>query len=171
MRKKGHYIIPIFFLLLTLAPLLFMGSLQVFQFYIKERMEASLERDALQSIALQENEVIWYEEDKELLINGQLFDVKSYSITNGTLTAQGVFDEQETEIINLLNGTWSNNEQTLIVIQLLVLSHCLFFFTFYSVSFGITKFLPKRFSFFSLFYFPPLLSILAPPPKVLRFSF
>ena len=169
MRKKGHYIIPLFFLLLTLAPLLFMGSLQVFQFYIKERMEASLERDALQIIVLPEAEVKWYEEDREILVNGKLFDVKIYTISNGIFTAQGVFDEQETEVMALLNGTWGEKEQTQAVIQLLLLSQCFLLFSFYVASFGISSLLPHRFSFLSLLYYSPLLSILVPPPKALRF--
>jgi hypothetical protein len=152
-----------------MAPLLFMGGLQALQFYIKERMEASLERDALQTIALPAAEAIWYEGDKELLINGKLFDVKAYTTANGVLTAKGIFDEQETEVINLLNSTWSETQQTHLVIQLLLLSHCLLLFTFYIANFGTNAVLLKRYPFPPSYYFPPLLSVLTPPPKALRF--
>ena len=165
MRRKGHYIIPLFFLLLTLAPVLFMGGLQAFQFYIKQRMEASLERDVLQTITLPAAEVQWYEEGREILVKGKMFDIKNYSITNGVFTAQGVFDEKETEIVKLLNGHWSDKQQTHVVVQLLLLSHCIILFSFYHVSFGVAAFWNKPISLIRLLYTSPLLSIVSPPPK------
>lgn len=165
MRRNSYYIISAFFLLLTLAPLLFMGRLQAFQFYIKQRMEASLERDALQTITLPAAEVQWYEEGREILIEGKMFDIKTYSITNGVFTAQGVFDEKETEVVKLLNGHWSDQEQTHVVIQLLLLSHCLIALTFYCCSFLLIIKRSKPLSYYSTRYLKPYLTIISPPPK------
>lgn len=165
MRRNGHYIIPLFFLLLTLTPILFMGGLQAFQFYIKQRMEASLETDALHTLTLKASEVKWYEEGREILVNGKMFDIKTYSIENGVFTAQGVFDEKETAIVNLLNGHWSDKEQTQVVVQLLLLSHCIILFAFYLISFGVSIYRNKPVSLIHLLYTSPLLSIVSPPPK------
>lgn len=143
-----------------------MGGLQAFQFYIKQRMEASLESDALQTLTLPASEVHWYEEGREILIDGKMFDIKTYSITDGVFTAQGVFDEKETEVVKLLNGHWSDQQQTHFVVQLLLLSHCIILFTFYFASFGVKAYSYKPVSLVTLLYNAPILSILSPPPKV-----
>jgi hypothetical protein len=142
-----------------------MGGLQAFQFYIKQRMEASLERDVLHTITLPVAEVQWYEEGREILVDDKMFDIKTYSITDGVFTAQGVFDEKETEIVKLLSGHWSDKEQTHFVVQLLLLSHCIILFSFYLVSFGVTVYRNKPISLITLLYNSPLLSIISPPPK------
>jgi hypothetical protein len=145
-----------------------MGGLQAFQFYIKQRMEASLERDALQTITLPADKVQWYEEGREILVGGKMFDLKTYTITDGIFTAQGIYDEEETEVVNLLNGHWSEQEQSHFVIQLLLLSHCIILFTFYLVSFGVAVYRTRPVSLISLLYRSPLLAILIPPPKVVQ---
>ena len=131
MRRKRHYIIPVFFLLLITAPHLFMGGLQAFQFYIKHRMEASLEKEDLTTISFPVTQVKWYEEGREVMVQGKMFDIKTYTIKGGIFTAQGVYDDDETEVIHLMNGHWSDKQQTHIVIQLLLLSHCLVLLVFY----------------------------------------
>src|SRR5687767_10293251 len=102
-----------------------MGGLQVFQYSIKKRMEASLETEALTRIRIPATDVVWYEEGREIMVQGKMFDIKTYSISNGIFTAEGIFDEEETEVVNRLNGHWSEKQQTHVVIQLLLLSHCL----------------------------------------------
>lgn len=165
MRRNSSYIIPLFFLVLTLAPILFMAGLQAFQFYIKQRMEASLERDALHTVTLPAAEVHWYEEGREILVDGKMFDIKTYSIQDGVFTAQGVFDEEETEIVKLLSGHWSDQEQTQFVVQLLLLSHCIILFTFFFVSFGVHLYRSQPAAPISLMYPSPLLAVVSPPPK------
>lgn len=142
-----------------------MGGLQAFQFYIKLRVEASLERDALHIVTLPATEVHWYEEGREILVDGKMFDIKTYSITDGVFTAQGIFDEEETEIVQLLNGHWSDKEQTQVIVQLLLLSHCIILFGLFLVSFGISLHANKPASLIRLLYTSPLLSIISPPPK------
>ncbi|HYH16283.1 MAG TPA: hypothetical protein VD794_13735 [Flavisolibacter sp.] len=128
-------------------------------------MEASLDRDVLHIITLPASKVQWYEEGREILVDGKMFDIKTYSIQDGVFTAQGVFDEEETEVVKLLNGHWSDEQQTQSVIQLLLLSHCIILFTFYLVSFGVTIYRNKPASLVTLLYSSPLLSIMSPPPK------
>jgi len=167
-RRNGHYIIPLFFLLLTLTPVLLLGGLQAFQFYLKQRMEASLESGALQTLSLPASEVHWYEEGREILVEGKMFDIKTYAISNGVFTAQGVFDEEETEVMNLLNGHWSEKQQSHTVVQLLLLSHCIILFTFFIFSFTVSVCNNKPLSFVTFLYTSPLLSIISPPPKAFR---
>ena len=123
MRRKQHYIIPVFLLLLTLAPTLFMGGLQAFQLYIRQRMEKALDKEPLTTISLPAAEVVWYEEGREIMVQGQMFDIKSYAVKDGLFTAVGIFDKEETEVVNLMKGHWSEEDQQRLLVQILVLSH------------------------------------------------
>ena len=165
MSRKKHYIIPLFLLMLTLAPTLFMGGLQAFQFYIKQRMEASLEQDALTTISLPANQVVWYEEGREIMVDGRMFDIKTFHIQNGIFAATGVYDDDETEVVNLMKGHWSEQDQQHLIVQLLVLSHCVL--AIHLFRFAFKSFEPKSVlaTPFLTLYPAPVLPISVPPPR------
>jgi hypothetical protein len=73
---------------------------KVQQLIQKHEMMEKLEHAQLQTIILPETSVEWYEEDKEIIVNGRLFDVKSYRKIPGTIDVSftGLFDDAETEI-------------------------------------------------------------------------
>ena len=165
MKRKRHYIIPLFLLMLSLAPTLFMGGLQAFQFYIRQRMEITLEKEPLTSISLPATSVVWYEEGREIMVEGRMFDLKAFTIKDGIFSALGVYDDDETEVVNLMNGHWSEKDQQHLVVQLLVLSHCI-------LAFHLFRFLFKSFlarnvlaTAFLAFYPAPVLPIVVPPPR------
>ena len=142
-----------------------MGGLQAFQFYIRQRMEITLEKEPLTSISLPATSVVWYEEGREIMVDGRMFDIKSFTIKDGIFTALGVYDDDETEVVNLMNGHWSEQDQQHLVVQLLVLSHCI-------LAFQLFRFLFKSFSVrnvlataFLAFYPAPVLPIAVPPPR------
>jgi hypothetical protein len=164
-KRKKHYIVPLFLLLLTLAPTLFMGGLQAFQAIIRQRMERSLDKEVLTTISLPATSVVWYEEGREIRVEGRMFDIKTFSIKDGIFTAQGVYDDDETEVVNLMNGHWSEQDGQHLIVQLLVLSHCI-------LAIQLFRFLFKTFSLrsvlaaaFLAFYPAPVLPITAPPPR------
>ena len=165
-RKARRHIIPLFFLLLTLAPTLFMGGLQLFQAVIRQRMEASLQRETLVTVSLPASEVDWYEEGREIMVEGRMFDIKTYEIKDGLFTAQGIYDDDETEVVNLMKGHWSEKDQQHLVVQLLVLSHCVLGIGLLLFAF---KSMPLRVilsSSFLAFYPAPVLPIAVPPPRL-----
>jgi hypothetical protein len=76
-----------------------------------------LEKSTLQSFQLNENEIVWERAGKEILINGQLFDVKQMTIKNGIATITGLFDKQEDQIkhtIVLIENKKSNRSENTI---------------------------------------------------------
>jgi hypothetical protein len=168
-RRNKHYIIPFFLLLLTLAPTLFMGGLQAFQFYIRQRMETSLEREVLTNLSLPASEVIWYEEGREIRVDGRMFDIKSFTIQNGIFSATGVYDDDETEVVNLMNGHWSEQDQQHLIVQLLVLSHCVL--AIHLIGFAFNSFSLRRIlaTPFLARYPAPVLPISIPPPRPFSF--
>ncbi len=167
MRFKQSHIIPLFFLLLTLAPTLVMSGLQLFQAAIRQRMEHALDKEALTTISLPAGEVVWYEEGREVMVEGRMFDIKTYEIKDGVFTAQGIYDEAETRVVALMKGHWSEAQQSHLVVQLLLLSHCIILLSFLVYTFGLPLFRNSLHSLLAHNYHSPLLAILAPPPKAL----
>ncbi|MGV3656416.1 MAG: hypothetical protein ACO1NX_00620 [Chitinophagaceae bacterium] len=167
MRFKQSHIIPLFFLLLTLAPTLVMSGLQLFQAAIRQRMEHALDKEALTTISLPAGEVVWYEEGREVMVEGRMFDIKTYEIKDGVFTAQGIYDEAETRVVALMKGHWSEAQQSHLVVQLLLLSHCIIFMSLLVFSFGLSPFRSSLHSFLTHRYLAPFLNIVVPPPKQL----
>jgi|ADGO01.1.fsa_nt_gi hypothetical protein len=54
----------------------------------------------LQTIVLHQSQVKWHEEDREIVVNGTLFDVLSQTLIPGTdsIRFTGLFDIEETEL-------------------------------------------------------------------------
>jgi hypothetical protein len=123
-RKLRLHIISLFLGCLVLLPLVFSGGLQLFQVYLKYRAEHRLETEVLQTLSVPEHKVQWVEEGRELMVNGRMFDLKSYSVKNGILTAWGIFDEEETQAMALLNH-FNDKQQDLLIIRLLWFTQCL----------------------------------------------
>jgi len=66
------------------------------QAFIRHEMEEKLERQHLETIRIRTNEVLWYEEGKEIIVQGKLFDVKSQAHEGDEIVFTGLFDEKET---------------------------------------------------------------------------
>ena len=142
-----------------------MGGLQAFQALIRQRMESSLENEPLTTISLPATSVVWYEEGREIRVEGRMFDIKTFTIKDGLFTAQGVYDDDETEVVNLMNGHWSEQDRQHLIVQLLVLSHCILaiqLFRFLFKAFSIRSVLAAA---FLALYPAPVLPISVPPPR------
>ena len=99
-------------LIVLLCPLLMFVSIQLRQVCIREAMMERLERESQHTVKLEK--LIWYKKDKELLIEGRLFDVKSIQkCDDGKYLVKGLYDEEETELKKQIrhtgNSMLSNN--------------------------------------------------------------
>ena len=94
--NKKH--ISIFLLALSSIPLLASFLLSVHSLWIKHEMVERLENETLHKIVLQKEDVHWIEKGSELLIHGELFDVKHYTIEKNLFTGWGIFDKEETRL-------------------------------------------------------------------------
>ena len=79
----------------VVAPLLFFAGYLVKQSLIQNEMEEQLETKALQTITTDLTGVQWLKKNKEVIIEGKLFDVKSYTITGNKIILTGLFDKDE----------------------------------------------------------------------------
>ena len=71
---------------------------QLMQLHIRHQMEEKLEKQYIQTIRVPVNEIQWHKKNKEIIISGKLFDIKSVAIKNQVALFKGIFDEKETII-------------------------------------------------------------------------
>jgi hypothetical protein len=91
-------IISLFFILLGLAPLLYIPIITVKKYEIRCQMKEKLEKQTLQTIILPEEEVIWMDKH-EIWVNDHMFDIRSKKLENGIYTFTGLYDEDETILV------------------------------------------------------------------------
>lgn len=102
---------PLLLLLICATPLLFTIGWQARQKVIRIEMKEALENDLVHILELRTQEIHWIEKDKELLIDGRLFDVKEIRENeNGGYTVKGLFDDEETKLLEVVRRKLPDNE-------------------------------------------------------------
>ena len=86
-------------MLLVILPLLFTTGLLLKQELIHMLRRARFEKEALATIVLPAGKVHWIKQGKEILVDGRLFDVKSFRENNRNVSFTGFFDGEEDELI------------------------------------------------------------------------
>lgn len=74
-------------------------------------MKERLENVSLKSIIIEKDSFTWVENNKEIKINGKLFDVKSYYVVADKIVFSGLYDEDEDAIDEKVNLLTSKNKQ------------------------------------------------------------
>lgn len=117
-----------FLLLLFAAPLLFLSYLQLRQAYIKHTLEERLEAHLLKTIFVPRQ--AWRQlNSREILVDGKLFDLKEVHREAGGFTVTGVFDEDETAVLQQIAQACSadDSKDSPVFAQFFQLLHGLFF--------------------------------------------
>jgi hypothetical protein len=99
-------------LLLVAAPLFFLTGILIKQKIIQLGMEKKLLTTSLQTIVINQKNSSWVKPNKEISIDGKLFDVKSIAIVNGQTIATGLFDDDEDILQELLMNFVSNKNKS-----------------------------------------------------------
>lgn len=109
--------------MLVATPVITGFIFQLHQKIIRHQMKEELENKLLQTVIIQENEIHWLKAGKEIWLNNRLFDVKSSNYENGQYTFTGLYDEEETLLVTLLqkNQQRENASGNKILAQLLQL--------------------------------------------------
>lgn len=144
-------------------PLFFSGGLQLFQLYLKQRVEHRLENEKLVTIRVPLQNIRWVEEEREVMVNGKMFDLKSYHEEEGVFTATGVWDEKETAVMNLISG-FNDQAQTGLIIRVLLLIQSIAFVYPLAVPFPALSFF-KCFLIFDRFFKTIFLKKIYHPPR------
>ncbi|MEP7255630.1 MAG: hypothetical protein ABI666_07620 [Ferruginibacter sp.] len=80
---------------------------KIIQFQRKERLETEL----LQTITTSSEKIYWVNLGKEVLIEGELFDVKSFKTQGEKIFLTGIFDKEEDNLLREMdNFTQQKNE-------------------------------------------------------------
>jgi len=80
------------------APIFFLVAFFIKQQHIQHEMKEKLEYTSLQTIAIKMSEFKWVKKGKEIIINGQLFDVKAIVINKNEIIVTGLFDDDENKL-------------------------------------------------------------------------
>ena len=109
LKTATKKITALLFILLGIAPLLLFVFTSIKQLEIRHNMKQQLEYKMLNTITLAMKDLHWLEEGKEILINGRMFDIKSYqSAGNGKINFTGLYDDDETTLINKIKENQRN---------------------------------------------------------------
>lgn len=98
MKKRPPKLIAAVLLLIIGIPFLLFTGWKIQELLIWLEMEEKLEQVHLQTICLAANSVHWHKQGKEILVNGHLFDVKTYQEENDKVVFTGLYDEAETRL-------------------------------------------------------------------------
>lgn len=106
----------------------------------------------------------WHKKNRELLVDGKLFDVKQWRQTNGMLTVTGFYDDDETRFLSLLLQLTSPAQQATVLHFFLILQCFAVPFVFFLLP-GIANSKHRRFGFFSEKLCAPFCAYADPPPE------
>lgn len=95
-KKK---ILAIALLLAVLTPLLVFTCFLVKQSCIENEMEDQLKSASLRTISVDITKLIWTKKGKEVLLDGKLFDVRSYTVNDSRVILTGLYDNDE-DVLN-----------------------------------------------------------------------
>lgn len=110
----------IFLLLLVAVPLFFSIGFIIKQKTIQVEMKQQLKTALLQTIMVPARDVKWIKKDKEILVNGQMFDVKTSVKSGKNIVFTGLYDKDEQKLHENLKGFMhSKNKQSAPLTELL----------------------------------------------------
>jgi hypothetical protein len=108
------------------APLLISVYQLVQQQYIQHQVKQQLEMAAVETFSIPANELQWVKKDREILLNGHFFDVKSITKSGNSFIVKGLFDHKETAIAKKIEqqagGNNKNAGHTKTALQFLLLT-------------------------------------------------
>jgi hypothetical protein len=109
LKTATKKITALLFTLLGFAPLLFIVITHIKQQEIRHNMNQQLESKMLHTITLSKNDLHWLKDGKELLVNGRMFDVKSFkAVGAGEISFTGLYDDDETALVNKMKRNQQN---------------------------------------------------------------
>jgi hypothetical protein len=97
-------------MLLVLLPCLYCLYFEVNDYRIWREMEEKLESRHLQTLTIPVKDFHWHDKNREIVVAGKMFDVKSIQRQGDQYIVTGLFDEAETELHIALEKLHRRNE-------------------------------------------------------------
>jgi len=156
--------LSVIFLLTGLLPVLFTVFFLIKQQVIRYEMKEKLETSLLQTIKINEKDVVWMD-GHEIWVNEHMFDIHAKKLENGIYTFTGLYDEEETNLVKKHKDTTEkNNEENRLLSSLFQLLQSSFLDNEASsliTDLPITEYCPLILQHMS----SPFMNILTPPPQ------
>lgn len=86
-------------LLLVAIPIFFSVSILVKQKILHFQRDKKFEKETLQIVVVSAENIYWVKPGKEILLDGKLFDVKSYTRKGNNISLLGFFDHKEDKLV------------------------------------------------------------------------
>lgn len=109
MKAAFKKIISSFMFCIALLPLIFTLHIQITAAVIHHQMKEKLERQNVVTIHIKSPQLEWIKKRKEASVNGNMFDVKSYSIKGDDIMLTGLFDKDEDALFAQIDNTDQKN--------------------------------------------------------------
>jgi hypothetical protein len=104
-------ILAFMLLLIVAAPLFFSAGFIIKKQTIQARMKQRLKTALLQTVSVPANEVQWIKANKEILVNGQMFDVQTSTPSGDRIIFTGLYDEDEHKLHKSLRDFVENKKR------------------------------------------------------------
>jgi hypothetical protein len=122
--QKNKFLFVPSLLALVMIPVFIAVFFLVQQNVIRHEMKEKLEQEALQTLRFPEKNLSWIEKGKEMIVDGKLFDVKTFKNTDGFIEVTGLFDEMELslqhKLIYLHNPVKDGKQKQEFIYQILI---------------------------------------------------
>ncbi len=99
-------------LLLVAIPILFSASLLVKQKILHYQRDQKFNKEVLQTVVVSADAIYWVKTGKEILLDGKLFDVKSFTTTGKKISLLGFFDHKEDTLVQEIVKREKQKKQT-----------------------------------------------------------
>lgn len=150
---------------MLVIPLLALVVLQAAQLLLKHTAQDRMRYEMLQTIRVPAEKVVWEKKEKELLVDGRMFDVREYTVRDGILTATGFFDDAESGLLGFIAKRATGKEAGSALVGLLFFGQCFVALLGWSLPRLFLVPLQERNSFCNRRLSDPLLRLLVPPPR------
>jgi hypothetical protein len=90
-------------LALVITPMAILLCNQVKQMMVAQYMIEELEAGKAHRMAFLLSNIIWIEEEREISVNNQLIDIKTYQIVKDSIVLTGLYDKEETQLKKEIN--------------------------------------------------------------------
>ncbi len=167
--NKKTTAIAITLIVIIVAPLFFYAGYFIKQQQIQSQMSAKLKQNRLSTLIIKQDDIKWVKTNKEILVNGRLFDVNSIIKKADCFEITGLFDGDEDLLqkeITDLHHRKNNGDSPISQLLIKYLSFDGFFhesdFSFVTVTLSIRCF----YSTYTGNVIQQLLPVISPPPKV-----
>jgi len=84
-------------------------------------MEVQMEAGALHSITVSATDVIWIKKGKEIIIEGRMFDIKTFSYKGNNYDFTGLFDDEESILMKQMEENENSSRDNKKIAQLIQL--------------------------------------------------